>query len=278
MTNTARREAAHRRVHTLFNPPSTDPASDMAQWRIALHDVIFGTETPLAKTFDIVLLWIILASVVCVSLESVASIAAQWGPALRLFDWVVTVIFTVEYLARMAVVARPVGYARSFFGVVDLLAIIPTYLSVFVSGAQALVAIRVLRLLRVFRLLEQPRFSQQAQILFVGVLASREKIVVFLGAVVTLAVFLGAVMFVVEGPAAGFTSIPISVYWAIVTLTTVGYGDIAPQSPLGQIIASVVMLLGYGIIAVPTGIVSVELHEAARQRDEADSAITETWT
>jgi voltage-gated potassium channel len=250
----------------------------MAPWRIALHDVIFGTETPLAKAFDIGLLWIILASVVCVSLESVASIEAQWGPALRLFDWVVTVIFTVEYLARMTVVARPVGYARSFFGVVDLLAIIPTYLSVFVSGAQALVAIRVLRLLRVFRLLEQPRFSQQAQILFVGVLASREKIAVFLVAVVTLAVFLGAVMFVVEGPAAGFTSIPISVYWAIVTLTTVGYGDIAPQSPLGQVIASIVMLLGYGIIAVPTGIVSVELHEAARQRDEADSAITDTWT
>lgn len=239
----------------------------MAPWRLGLHSVIFGTESPGGRAFDVGLLWLIVASIVCVSLESVASIEAEWGDELRLFDWIVTGVFTVEYLARLAVVARPLGYARSFFGVIDLLAILPTFLSVVLSGAQALTAVRVLRLMRGFRLLNHPRFSQQAEVLFTALASSREKIAVFLGAVVTLVVMLGSVMYVVEGPDAGFTSIPRSVYWAIVTLTTVGYGDITPQSPLGQAIASLVMLLGYSIIAVPTGIMSVELHEAARLTD-----------
>ena len=264
MTDIDRRAAAHQRARTLFNPPSTDAGEDMAPWRVALHDVIFGAETRAGRAFDVALLGLIAASVIGVSLESVAGIEARWGERLRLLDWVVTGLFTLEYALRLSVVARPLGYARSFFGVIDLLAILPTYVSLFVSGAQALTAIRVLRLLRGFRLLQHPQFSRQAEVLFAALAASREKITVFIGAMLTLVVLLGAVMYLVEGPEAGFTSIPRSMYWAVVTLTTVGYGDIAPQSPLGQIIASAVMLLGYGIIAVPTGIVSVELHEAAK--------------
>jgi voltage-gated potassium channel len=202
---------------------------------------------------------VIVVSVLAVALESVASIDARWGSQLRTLEWVITGLFTVEYLLRLYAVGRPLAYARSFFGVVDLLAILPTYLSLFVTGAQTLVVIRALRLLRIFRVMKLARFVGEARFLYSALRASMRKIIVFLGGVLTTVLIVGSAMYLIEGSANGFTSIPTSVYWTIVTMTTVGYGDIAPQTPLGKLLASAVMILGYGIIAVPTGIVTVEL-------------------
>lgn len=260
----SRADAAQRRAHTLFNPPAAQASADMAPWRVRMHGIIFEAETPEGRLFDIVLSWLILISVGAVMLESVAVINARFGPLLRGVEWAITVLFTIEYALRLACVRRPFGYAISFFGVVDLLSVIPTYLSLAVAGTQALLVIRVLRLLRVFRLFRLARLVNEAEVLFVALMSSRAKITVFLGAVVTLVIVFGTTVYVVEGPESGFTSIPRSIYWAIVTLTTVGYGDIAPRTPLGQAIAAAVMILGYAIIAVPTGIVSVELIEATR--------------
>jgi voltage-gated potassium channel len=228
-------------------------------WRFRMHEIIFEADTPAGRTFDVALLLAIVVSVVAVFLESVASIREQYGPALRTLEWTITILFTIEYVLRLISVGRPARYAGSFFGVVDLLAIIPTYLSFFVTGSQSLIVIRALRLLRVFRVLKLAHFLGEAQMLYAALRASSRKIVVFLGAVVTLVMIVGAVMYLIEGPDNGFSSIPLSVYWAIVTMTTVGYGDLAPQTVLGKFLASVVMILGYGIIAVPTGIVSVEI-------------------
>jgi voltage-gated potassium channel len=185
---------------------------------------------------------------------------------LYALEWLFTVLFTIEYCLRLLSVRRPLRYATSFFGVVDLLAVIPTYLSILVPGSQYLLVIRILRLLRVFRLLKLSEYVMEADTLRRALRASRRKISVFISAVVLLVVIIGALMYVVEGEANGFTSIPVSIYWAIVTLTTVGYGDLSPKTPLGQMVASVVMVIGYGIIAVPTGIVSVELAHAVRER------------
>jgi voltage-gated potassium channel len=236
----------------------------MRPWRERLHEIIFEAETPAGKAFDVALLVCIVASVATVLLESVSSIRAQYGPILRALEWIFTILFTVEYILRLATVGRPLRYALSFFGIVDLLAIVPTYLSVLIPGAQSLIVIRALRLLRIFRVLKLAHFVGEARMLREAMQASMRKITVFLGTVVTIVLIVGSLMYLVEGEASGFTSIPQGMYWAIVTLTTVGYGDIAPQTVVGKLLASVVMILGYGIIAVPTGIVTVELAQARR--------------
>jgi voltage-gated potassium channel len=241
-----------------------DTRPGAADWRAKLHEIIFEAETPAGKAFDVVLLVLIVLSVVTVSLESVAEVRAEWGRQLRTIDWIITALFTIEYGLRLICVGQPLRYARSFFGVVDLLAILPTYLSLFVAGSQSLLVIRALRLLRVFRVLKLAHFVGEERALRAALRASTRKIVVFLGAVLMVTINVGAVMYLIEGPENGFASIPESVYWAIVTMTTVGYGDIAPQTLAGKMLASAVMILGYGIIAVPTGIVTVEVSNSLR--------------
>jgi voltage-gated potassium channel len=234
------------------------------RWRHHLHEVIFEADTPAGKAFDVALLLAILLSVAAVILESVSGFRDAYGPWLRGVEWLFTLLFTVEYGLRLLAVGRPARYALSFFGLVDLLAILPTYLSLFFAGAQSLIVIRALRLLRVFRVLKLVHFVGAERMLGAALRASLRKIVVFLGVVLTLVLILGSSMYLIEGAESGFTSIPQSMYWAIVTLTTVGYGDIAPQTLGGRLLASLVMLLGYGIIAVPTGIVTVELSRVSR--------------
>ena len=197
-------------------------------------------------------------------LDSVAGVRANWGRELLIAEWLFTVLFTIEYVLRLYCYSPPLRYARSFFGLVDLLAVLPTYLSVLIPGAQFLLVIRVLRVMRIFRVLKFAQYVGEAGLLVQALKASRRKITVFLFAVLTTVIILGSLMYLIEGPERGFSSIPHSVYWAIVTLTTVGYGDISPQTPLGQALASIIMIIGYGIIAVPTGIVTVELSHVAR--------------
>jgi len=246
----------------------TSPAEERpsTKRRARLHEVIFESDTPAGRYFDLALIWLILLSVATVVLESVREVREQYGKLLYGLEWLFTLLFTVEYFLRLLSVRRPLRYARSFFGVIDLLAIIPTYLSIFVPGSQYLLVIRILRLLRVFRLLKLSEYVAEADTLRHALRASRRKISVFISAVVLLVVIIGALMYVIEGEANGFTSIPRSIYWAIVTLTTVGYGDLSPKTSTGQIVASIVMIIGYGIIAVPTGIVSVELAQAVRHK------------
>ena len=243
-----------------------DALPPWAPWRSRLHEIIFEAETPEGRAFDVILLLLIVLSVLAVVLESVAELREAHGVFFRRVEWSVTVVFTVEYLLRLLAVRRPLRYALSFFGRLDLLAIGPTYLSIFVAGAQSLLVIRALRLLRVFRVLKLVQFVGEARLLETALRASRRKILVFLGTVLTLVVIIGALMYLIEGQEGGFTSIPQSIYWAIVTMTTVGYGDIAPMTVPGKMLASVVMVTGYGIIAVPTGIVTVELAQAGRKR------------
>lgn len=238
--------------------PEPDPR------RRRLHAVIFGTDTPAGRAFDMALIALILLSVVVVTLDTITGLPAWVYEALRVLEWALTVVFTLEYVLRLSAVRRPMAYAASFYGVVDVLAILPTYLSLLLPGAQALLVVRVLRLLRVFRILKLSRYVREANSLSLALRASARKITVFLVAVATLVVVMGSLMYVVEGPEHGFTSIPVSMYWTVVTLTTVGYGDIAPRTPLGQMLASVLMVLGYGIIAVPTGIVTVELAQSGQ--------------
>jgi voltage-gated potassium channel len=227
--------------------------------RERLHEVVFEAETGAGKAFDVTLLVLILASVLAISLESVPEIGARYGTELRALEWVFTGLFTLEYAVRLYSVQRPLAYARSFFGVIDVLAILPVYLGLVFADTHSLGVVRVLRLVRVFRVLKLVRFLGEASVLRQALRRSLHKIIVFLLAVVCLIIVLGTAMYVVEGSASGFDSIPRGVYWAIVTLTTVGYGDIAPKTVAGQTLASFVMLLGYGILAVPTGIVSAEL-------------------
>lgn len=230
--------------------------------RKRLRYIIFGVNTPAGKAFDVCLLWVILLSVAVVLLESVPTIQLRFGLPLRIAEWLFTVLFTLEYGMRLWTALRPVKYATSLFGIVDLVAILPTYLSVFFAGSQSLAAVRALRLVRVFRVLKLVRHLREAYGLIRAIRASRPKIVVFLVGVLSVAIIFGTVMYLVEGDAAGFTSIPTSIYWAVVTMTTVGYGDIAPQTPLGQFLALCLMVVGYSIIAVPTGILSAELARA----------------
>ena len=233
-------------------------------WRERAHEIIFEADTPAGKAFDVALIGAILLSILVVMLESVPSIAERHGAALRQAEWVLTILFTVEYGLRLLSVGAPAAYARSFYGVIDLLAILPTYLSLFFPGAQALIVIRALRILRVFRVLKLAHYVRETEDLMRAMRASARKILVFMFAVLTLVVILGSLMYMVEGPEHGFTSIPKGVYWAVVTLTTVGYGDISPHTTGGQMLASVIMIMGYGIIAVPTGIVTVEMGLARR--------------
>jgi voltage-gated potassium channel len=228
-------------------------------WQRRLHTVIFEAETPTGKLFDVLLLVAILASVMAVILESVESINATYHLPLRAAEWVFTVLFTLEYVLRLLCVRRPVRYARSFFGVVDLLAILPTYLSVLVPGSQELLVIRALRLLRVFRIFKLGRYLGEAEALKLGLLASRAKITVFLCTVLITVTIMGAAMHLIEGPENGFKDIPHGMYWAIVTMTTVGFGDIYPQTGLGKFLASLMMVFGYSLIIVPTGIISAEI-------------------
>jgi voltage-gated potassium channel len=228
-------------------------------WRQRLHTVIFESETRAGKAFDLLLLATISLSVVVVILDSVAHMRARYGGLLVGLEWTFTILFTLEYILRLISVRRPLRYAASFFGLVDLLAILPTYLSLLIPGVQYFLVIRMVRLLRVFRILKLTEYLHESSLLWRALVASRRKISVFLLAVMILVIIIGASMYVVEGEASGFSNIPISMYWAIVTLTTVGYGDIAPATALGQALASIVMLLGYAIIAIPTGIVTMEL-------------------
>lgn len=239
--------------------------STLRRWQARLHEVIFEADTPEGKAFDVALLIAIVASVTAVILESVAAIRVEYGPTLLLIEWVFTILFTLEYVLRLLSVGKPLHYALSFYGLVDLLSILPTYLSVFFGGARSLSVIRALRLLRVFRVFKLGHFVGAERMLYTALRASSRKITVFIGMVLSLVLILGSLMYFIEGAENGFTSIPTAMYWAIVTLTTVGYGDIAPQTVLGQFFSSVVMIMGYGIIAVPTGIVSVEMAAVARK-------------
>lgn len=232
--------------------------------RRRLHEIVFEAETPEGKLFDIIVIGLILLSVLAVILEGVASIRASFGSILHGAEWAFTILFTVEYALRLASVKRPLRYALSFYGLIDLLAILPTYISFFVPGTQYLLSIRILRLLRIFRILKLSAYVTEAQVISSALQASRRKIFVFLVAVLSIVVVVGTMMYVIEGEEHGFTDIPTSIYWAIVTLTTVGYGDLSPKTGLGKFLASIVMIMGYGIIAVPTGIVTAELTRAVR--------------
>ena len=237
-----------------------------APWRDTLHEIIFGAETPAGKWFDILLIVCILASVLAVMLDSVAEVNNQYGSLLYSIEWFFTIIFTIEYILRLACVDRPQLYATSFFGIVDLLAIVPTYISLFIPGSEYFLVIRILRILRIFRVLKLVQYMSEALLLMRALRASGRKIIVFLFTVITLVIIFGSMMYLIEGAENGFTSIPRSIYCAIVTLTTVGYGDISPQTNIGQMLAACIMILGYSIIAVPTGIVTVELSHLSSKK------------
>jgi len=225
---------------------------------------IFGTETPLGKAFDVILLWMIIVSVTVVILESVSSLRISYHDIFQTTEWVFTIAFTLEYLLRIYSAPKPLKYIISFYGVIDLLAILPTFLGLFFDQYTFLLTIRALRLLRMFRVLKLARYVKEAAVLARALQHSKQKIIVFFGAVLTMVLILGSLLYLIEGEEHGFTSIPQSMYWAIVTITTVGYGDIAPATVLGKVLASVAMLTGYSIIAVPTGIISVEIGKAVK--------------
>jgi voltage-gated potassium channel len=232
-----------------------------------LYDIIFEAETFYGKLFDILLIVAVIVSIACVSMESVASIKQKFGKELLIAEWFFTILFTMEYILRIFISPKAKSYVFSFFGIVDLLAILPTYLSFFIPGSQMLLTVRALRLLRVFRVLKLTRYTNAIQVLMTALKESRAKIIVFLWAVISVVIIIGSIMYLVEGAESGFTSIPKSVYWAIVTMTTVGYGDITPHTSFGQLIASLLMIMGYSLIAVPTGILTVELSSATHKNE-----------
>jgi voltage-gated potassium channel len=235
-----------------FGPPT-------GSWRLRIYTIIFEADTRAGRLFDLLLIVAVIASVLVVILNSVQSIADRHGDLFNVLEWGFTLLFTVEYLLRLACVRHPVRYARSFFGIVDLLAVLPTYLAFFLPGAHALIDVRMLRLLRIFRILKLGAYVSEVGFLGAALIASRRKITVFLGFVVVAVAVLGTLMYVVEGPENGFTSIPMAIYWGITTVTTVGFGDITPKTDLGRFIAACMMLMGWGILAVPTGIVTAEM-------------------
>lgn len=261
-------------VPGMFDDGATDrrfgkPASG---WRRTLFEVIFEAETPSGRRFDLVLIAVIMASVAVVLLDSVASVAQRHGRALQVVEWCFTALFTIEYLARLACVRRPLRYATSFYGVIDLLAVLPTYLVVLEPSLGALIDVRVLRLLRVFRIFKLSRYAEEYRALALALAASRRKITVFIGFVLLVVLVSGTLMYVVEGPAHGFTSIPVAMYWAVSTMTTVGFGDLVPKTDIGRLIASMMMLTGWGVLAVPTGIVSAEMAVQRRAEERARRA------
>lgn len=234
--------------------------------RQKFHEIIFEADTPLGKFFDLILIVAILTSVLVVMLESVKSLDQRYGQLFDTLEWIFTIIFTLEYITRILSLKKPLYYIGSFYGIIDLLSIIPTYLSLFFYGTQALMVLRIIRLLRIFRVLKLVRFLSEANKIFDVLKSSMPKITVFLVGVLCINLIVGTLMYIVEGGQNGFDSIPRSIYWAIVTMTTVGYGDIAPTTILGQTLASFIMILGYGIIAVPTGIVTSEIHRAKTKK------------
>lgn len=233
-------------------------------WRAQAFHIIFGHETPSGREFDIGLIVLIMASVMVSLLDSVAALHARHATLFLTLEWAFTVAFSVEYILRLYIVARPLRYARSFYGVIDLLAVLPSYISLLLPGAQYLLVIRALRILRIFRILKLARFVGESEQLMGALLRSRRKIFIFLSTIITLVVIFGALMYLIEGPEHGFTSIPRAMYWAVVTMGTVGFGDITPSTPAGQFVTSIVILIGYGIIAVPTGIYGAELMASLR--------------
>ena len=248
---------------TEYSPEAESFGLPHGGWRRKLFVVIFESNTPAGKAFDVALLLLIIASVVVVLFDSLQGENQRYAKTFDVLEWFFTGIFTAEYIARLVCVERPKRYATSFFGVVDLLTVLPTYLALFMPQLGVLMDIRLLRLLRVCRILKLASYISEYQALGAALYASRRKIMVFIGTVAILVMLLGTVMYVVEGPANGFTSIPVAVYWAVSTITTVGFGDITPKTGLGRAIASFIMLLGWGILAVPTGIVTAELTRSA---------------
>jgi len=245
-------------------------------WRSRLHEIIYEADTPSGKLFDVILFIAIIASIIFVMLESVAGFDAKYHGFLNIAEWVITILFSIEYILRIITVKQPLRYIFSFYGIIDLLSTIPKYLSFFIVGSQSLVALRALRLLRVFRILKLTRYIGESTNFIRALKASRAKIMVFLSFVIILCIILGTIMYLVESEEnTQFTSIPRSVYWAIVTLTTVGYGDIAPLTALGQFIASFIMILGYGIIAIPTGIVTAEMTKVKRHTIQTNTQCCE---
>jgi voltage-gated potassium channel len=237
-------------------------------WRTRLHEVIYESNTPAGKAFDVSLLLAIVVSILIVMFDSVEEWHRRYGGLFIVLEWTFTILFTIEYMLRLISLRRPMRYVFSFIGLIDLLAIIPSYLSVLFVGAQSLLVLRALRLLRIFRIFKLTHFLSEILFLRVAIKASLKKIAIFMLVVLSLVIILGSVMYLVEDKANGFNSIPDSIYWAIVTITTVGYGDIAPVTPLGKFIASIIMLIGYGIIAVPTGIITTEMAIAARAKEQ----------
>ncbi|GET32930.1 ion transporter [Prolixibacter bellariivorans] len=238
----------------------------MQKLKHILYRIIFGTETPAGRAFDVVLLWAILLSVLTVVLESVKSVRVAYPGTFQFLEWFFTILFTAEYILR--ILTHPRKYITSFFGIIDLLAVLPTYAGLFFLRSHFLLTVRAFRLLRIFRILKLGRYMHESQVLISALKKSMYKIIVFFGVVLTLVLFLGTLMYLVEGERNGFTSIPQSIYWAIVTITTVGYGDIAPATVLGKFISSVAMLIGYSIIAVPTGIITVEISDAVKSSQQ----------
>jgi len=236
-----------------------EKSSTKLNWREKLHEVIYEADTQEGKLFDVILLIAILASILLVMLESIKSFDEKYHDFLNISEWIITILFSIEYILRVISIKKPLKYIFSFYGIIDLVATIPKYLSFVLVGSHSLVALRALRLLRVFRILKLARYIGASNKLLVALRASRAKVAVFLFFIVIVCIILGTIMYMVEGEENGFTNIPKSIYWAIVTLTTVGFGDIAPQTPFGQLIASIIMILGYGIIAIPTGIVTSEM-------------------
>ncbi|MGV8086956.1 MAG: ion transporter [Candidatus Woesearchaeota archaeon] len=245
---------------------------ELTGWRMDLHKIIFESDTFKGKAFDVVLVCSIILSVVAVMLESVASINLNYGNILRIAEWFFTILFTIEYILRLLSVKKPLSYATSFYGIIDLIAILPTYLSIIYFGLQSLLVFRVFRLLRLFRTLKMVRYVSGAKTLVHALHASKAKIVVFLTTIISVVIIMGSLMYIIEGPINGFTNIPTSMYWAVVTMTTVGFGDIVPHTVIGKIFASILMILGYGIIAVPTGIVSSEMINSSRHKKVSGKA------
>jgi voltage-gated potassium channel len=251
-----------------------DKKSHKKDWKNRLHEIIYEADTKEGKLFDVILLFLIIGSIILVMLESVKSFNKEHQQFLDIAEWVITILFSIEYIARIISIKKPSEYIFSFYGIIDFLSTIPKYLALyFTGGTHTLVALRALRLMRVFRILKLTRFIGASNNLMKALKASKAKIFVFLSFVVILCIILGTIMYMIEGEENGFTSIPRSVYWAIVTMTTVGYGDIAPNTAFGQLIASLIMILGYGIIAIPTGIVSSEMTKVG---DESTKIHTNT--
>jgi voltage-gated potassium channel len=228
-------------------------------WRRRIFNVVFESDTPAGRIFDTVLIAVVLLSVAAVLADSVASVARRHGALLNGLEWVFTALFTIEYIARLSCVERPMRYVMSFYGIVDLMSVLPTYLAVFFPEAALLIDVRILRLMRVFRIFKLTAYLTEYRLLADALAASGRKVMVFLSVVVMIVLIIGTLMYVIEGPKHGFTSIPLAVYWAVSTITTVGYGDLVPRTDIGRALASFMMLLGWGILAVPTGIVTAEM-------------------